>query len=164
VKRGGRLQRRKPLKAKVALRRDKRLRASPKEPTDELTRAAQLAFYEVGLLACERDRKRRYVCPVCRDGWTRGRMQVHHVVEQKAIKRYVASLRLQGDELNEVLRRRLWDPRNALAVCTDCHTRHTNAEWRIPLAVVPDAAHEFAAELELEYLIERYYPVASSRG
>lgn len=53
---------------------------------------------------------------------------------------------------------RLWDTRNGLALCTYHHHRHEWGMQRVPYELVPDDALEFAAELELEWLIEREYP------
>lgn len=164
MKKGRSLQRSKPLNPKVALRREKALErgaglvSKPKPRADVLTKEAQLAFYMAGLEACERDRRRRYICPVCREPFRRSQMQVHHVVAQEKIRQYLSTLRLSRSELAEVRRRRQWDPRNALAVCVGCHERHTTATARIPMRVLPEEVWEFAAEIELEHLIERYYP------
>jgi hypothetical protein len=53
---------------------------------------------------------------------------------------------------------RFWDTRNGMALCSLHHHRH---EWRmqpVPFSLVPDDALEFAAELDLLYVIENEYP------
>lgn len=73
-----------------------------------------------------------------------GPLQGHHVVERRALKR-------RG------LEEHLWDKRNRMSLCERHHARHTTAVERIPYSAVPAEAHEFAAELGLTYLIDRYY-------
>ena len=74
-----------------------------------------------------------------------GSLQGHHIVEKRALRR-------RG------LDEHLWDKRNRLSICDRHHAQHTTAHTRIPYSVIPAEAHEFAAELELTYLIDRYYP------
>jgi hypothetical protein len=53
---------------------------------------------------------------------------------------------------------RIWDTRNGMGLCALHHHRH---EWRmqpVPLRLVPDDALEFAAELDLLWLVENEYP------
>lgn len=76
----------------------------------------------------------------------RGRLALHHIVYRQHIV-------LDGGDL--------WDPRNAMTLCTGCHTSHHNRGNVIPLAAVPSAAVEFATELmgadrADEYLRRRY--------
>lgn len=146
MRRSGPLQRKTPLRAKRPA------------PTDELTRIAQLAFWQAGLAQCTRDKQGRYICPVCEQRFPRAWMQVHHLISQEAIRRHVASLRLEASRMEGLLRRRLWDARNAFACCRICHAQHTVATVRIPLRLVPERAWEFADEMGLTYLLTRYYP------
>jgi hypothetical protein len=94
------------------------------------------------------DRKAR--CVVCgkdkREARAAGtRLQAHHVLSQQALKR-------RG--LHELL----WDPRNGVPTCEyPCHSNHTSAYRRIPRAVLPPNAEEFAAELGLQHILEAQY-------
>jgi hypothetical protein len=56
----------------------------------------------------------------------------------------------------------LWDKRNGVAICEPCHSAHTGAKKRIPLAVIPASAFEFADGLGLRWQIERDYATATS--
>jgi 5-methylcytosine-specific restriction endonuclease McrA len=70
-------------------------------------------------------------CMACGDlldgGW-----HAHHVVTQQHVRR------ADGD---------VWDPRNAMRLCTPCHDAHHNRTRPIPLSAVPESAFEFADEL-----------------
>lgn len=55
-----------------------------------------------------------------------------------------------------------YDVRNGMGLCNRHHRRHTRALERVPFERVPDRAHEFAAELGLGWLIDRYYPRAEA--
>lgn len=81
-------------------------------------------------------------CAVCNRQAHHG----HHIITKQELRRRGAA------EL-------LWDLRNMLPVCADCHARHHHAFRRIRRRELPAAAFEFAAELGLEWLIERTYPV-----
>lgn len=83
---------------------------------------------------------RGQACVVCRG--TRN-VQGHHVVPKHAVKK-------KGGEV--------WDARNGMAACEECHARHTNAFRRIPRYLVSSAAWSFAEELNLTHIIEREYP------
>jgi hypothetical protein len=73
-----------------------------------------------------------------------GPLQAHHVLSQQQLrKRGFAS--------------RLWDPANGMTVCEGAHSRHTLAGERLALAIVPARCIRFAGELDLEYLLERFY-------
>ena len=74
-----------------------------------------------------------------------GPLQGHHVIEKRALRR-------RG------LDEHLWDKRNRMSLCDHHHAQHTVAHKRIPYDLVPASALEFADELGLTYLIERYYP------
>lgn len=75
-------------------------------------------------------------------------LEAHHVITQQQLRRHG-----YGDKL--------WDPRNGMALCTFHHTRHTLARERIPFELIPPAAVEFATELGLDWLLDRYYPRAA---
>lgn len=79
------------------------------------------------------------------DGWCEGVLQSHHVLTQQALrKRGLEHLR--------------WDVRNGVCVCEGAHRRHTLALERIPYEALPPAALEFADEVGLGWMIDRYYP------
>lgn len=70
----------------------------------------------------------------------------HHIVYRQTV------LLHGGDE---------WDVRNALTLCNRCHARHhSSVRYRLPLALLPDPAFEFAVELlrhrARAYLMARY--------
>lgn len=58
----------------------------------------------------------------------------------------------------------LWDPRNGIPVCERCHSAHTGAKKRIPLSVIPAPALDFAAEIGLDWRVERDYPASHPDG
>jgi hypothetical protein len=99
----------------------------------------------------------RYVCPGCGKTRSERDMQAHHVVTQEAIRGYVNSLRLPLNEALDLLRRLLWDRRNGLPVCRWCHERHTKAVKRLARSLLDSKAWQFAAELNLERHLTRYY-------
>jgi cytochrome c553 len=55
----------------------------------------------------------------------------------------------------------VYDARNALAVCEDCHAKHTSAMERIPRRCLRPENEQFAKELGLEHLLDRYYEEGS---
>ena len=52
---------------------------------------------------------------------------------------------------------KLWDVRNKLDLCGYHHGQHENAQQRVPKSLLPPEAFEFAKELHLEWVIDRYY-------
>jgi hypothetical protein len=76
-------------------------------------------------------------------------IEAHHVLAKRHLKR-------RGHA------GRLWDTRNGMGLCRYHHERHENWSQRIPYELVPADAHEFAAELTLDWLVEREYPRAQS--
>lgn len=60
-----------------------------------------------------------------------GPFESHHVTEKRKLKQ-VGRLDL------------LWDTRNAMRLCPDCHNRHTNRAAPIPLSKLTDEHFEFA--------------------
>ena len=74
-------------------------------------------------------------CDVC--GRATQRLARHHVI-------YAQHVRAAGGDV--------WDLRNSMLVCPDCHERHHNASRRIPLPLVPGLALDFATCL---YGVER---------
>jgi 5-methylcytosine-specific restriction endonuclease McrA len=117
----------------------RRKRKAPKQP-DELERMAAFKAaavngpgYELGCRACG---------DLLGIGW-----HAHHVVTQQHIRQ------AGGD---------VWDPRNAMRVCTPCHDAHHNRSRPIPLSAVPTEALQFAHELlghdGADAYFDRYYP------
>lgn len=90
-----------------------------------------------GMGACQ-------VCPA-EGGHCEGRVQGHHVVSKQALRRHG-------------LHEHLWDVRNRLAVCARRHERHTTLSAPIAYGLLPSSAIEFAAELGLEWWLDRHYP------
>lgn len=69
--------------------------------------------------------------------------------------------RIQGHHIldrQHLPRGRLWDVRNGLGVCRYHHARHTHFVQRIPRALLPPAALEFAAEANLSARLDHDYP------
>lgn len=73
----------------------------------------------------------------------------HHVITQQ-------HLRERG--LHDLV----WgDPRNGMPVPRSIHANHTAASERIPLWAVPAEAVEFACELGLGWMLDKYYAPSS---
>ena len=77
--------------------------------------------------------------------------EAHHVVYRQEIERLV------GKSAGRVI----YDLRNRLFVCHECHERHHNRSRPLSLNVLPDSAFDFAVELlgrerAYEYLRRRY--------
>lgn len=83
-------------------------------------------------------------CEIPYDHECDGRVENHHVIDQEKLR----------DVGREDL---LWDPRNRLRVDNRTHRRHTNAVERIRRDALRPEHLEFAAELGLEWWIERFY-------
>lgn len=85
---------------------------------------------------------RRQRCECCK---VRAAKQGHHVVYKQE------------------LRRRNWplyDLRDQMPLCDDCHDKHHSPNWKIPLATISDATIDFAFGLlgafAFDYLRRRY--------
>ena len=72
----------------------------------------------------------------------------HHIIEKAQLKKIGADL---------------WDPRNRLAICADCHANHHNASHRLPLPPRSHPVWGFAKDLGLEWWLLRYYEWPESR-
>lgn len=111
----------------------------------ELAKCWRLATIRTGCVMCRafpvRAEVRRARGPELR------RMQAHHVVPQRHLKRY-------GHELY------LWDQRNGLCLCEYHHARHENFTQRVPRVLLPTAVVAFVADLQLEWLLDAEYPPA----
>jgi hypothetical protein len=74
-----------------------------------------------------------------------GPLQAMHVVSKHTLK-------------NRGLRRLLWDVQNGVPGCYRIHRRHDLAVEKIPRALLPAAAFEFAEEHGLMDALERHWP------
>jgi hypothetical protein len=142
------LGRGKPLKAKKP-RRD------PKTEPPKATRRFRAGTFR----RCKRDPETGlWVCPACGGLFAAVEMECHHIIEKERIKKYVAGLMLESEAHRlEVLIRRLWDHRNGIAVCKNCHAEHTNRKRPLSRALLPECVWVFADEIGLSYVIDRYY-------
>jgi hypothetical protein len=77
-------------------------------------------------------------------------VQRHHVLSRQALKK------LARDATER--RRLIEDERNLVWVCVPCHMRHENAFRRLSFSVLPQEALDFAEEVGLMHLIDRFYP------
>lgn len=75
-----------------------------------------------------------------------GDLQAHHILTQQQLRKHG-------------LKHLLWDTRNGLPLCDRAHDRHHSAHERIPRDLLPAGALQFAEEVGLMHLIERYYPL-----
>ena len=90
-------------------------------------------------------RVREARCAMCRAPGHRKLLQVHHVIAKQQLKR------INRYDL-------MWDKRNALVLCDECHERHERAFTRVRREVLRDDNIEFALELDHGWYIERFYP------
>lgn len=68
--------------------------------------------------------------------------EIHHAIPRQ-------SLRHRGLDI--------WDPRNGVPVTRRTHERHTTAVERIPRECLPASVEEYASEIGLTHLLDRYY-------
>lgn len=76
------------------------------------------------------------------------RVEGHHIISKQHLRRYC-----KAD-----FERLRWDARNGLGLCQWHHMRHESCKQRVPRELLPAGAIEFAAELGLDWLLEREYP------
>ena len=100
--------------------------------------------------------KKKNPCVQC---GSRINIEGHHVVAKQEVKRVARSARWEFDQTQDAL----WDARNGMPLCSKCHQQHETAFKRVPRHLVPATALEFARELGVEHVIDRYYPEAASR-
>ena len=74
----------------------------------------------------------------------------HHVIPEQSIE----TLFPDRPEL-------VWDIRNALLLCKQHHDRHHARFEVIPRAALPGDVFDFCAELEITWLLEKLYRIAS---
>jgi hypothetical protein len=87
-----------------------------------------------------------------------GRRDAHHVLPARYIRRYVRSLRLPAEEAFKLLVSLLYDPRNGICLCRRCHDKHETGFRRVPRALIPTKAVQFAREIGLDWYIDKTYP------
>lgn len=129
-----RLQRKKPLLARVKPRRPGR--KGPRPSTAEIT-ARERFKREVCSQPCIGRRIPGHECD--------GPLQAMHVVSKHTLKR-------RG------LRRHLWDIENGVPGCYRLHRRHDLAVEKIPRALLPERCIEWAARLGVLDSLERHWP------
>lgn len=83
-------------------------------------------------------------------------VQRHHVISRQALKRLTKDPKERARLIN--------DERNLVWVCVPCHMRHENAFRRLPLSSLPQSALDFATEVGLAHLIDRYYTKEADHG
>lgn len=94
-------------------------------------------------------------CAMCRaPGGGRFRLVLHHVCYRQHLRA------IGGDE---------YDPRNALTLCSECHSQHHSRVATLPLDVIPRQAIGFLVDLlgqeRAELYLNRYYaPAGAGRG
>lgn len=69
----------------------------------------------------------------------------HHLITQQQLR-------------NRHLSDFAWDVRNGMWLCYRAHRRHHSGHERIPYELIPARAHEFAEELGLAWILDRFYP------
>lgn len=78
-----------------------------------------------------------------------GPLDPHHLVTQQQIKKVVRGIDARGFRLN--------DERNIVPVCRRHHDLYHGCRLRIPREALPAGVEDFAAELGLEWWLERQY-------
>lgn len=76
-------------------------------------------------------------------------MDAHHCIPAQALRR-------RGYTAEQA------DKRNRISLCRWHHERHHSRTNPVPRRLLPDSVFEFAAELGLGYLVDRYYPEEDS--
>jgi 5-methylcytosine-specific restriction endonuclease McrA len=103
----------------------------------------------------EKQAARAWALPVkakpCRRCGSRDLVEAHHVIGKSQLKR------LGHHHL-------LWDERNAMPLCRRCHERHETATDRIPRTLLTEANRDFASDLGLEWMLDRYYAEDGTRS
>lgn len=89
------------------------------------------------------------------------KLDPHHVLPQRYIRRWVDSQTRDTEEREVLKRRLLYDTRNGVCLCRGCHDAHEKRMRPIPRRLLPAPAFEFVRELDLEWVIERFYPAVA---
>lgn len=164
VRRKKALRARTPLQRKKALKRSgmTQLRPASTKRIEGIVRGDWLrAVIERTAPVVRVDGRKLRVCPVCGQAPVPPhRLEGHHVIGRERLRRYVEGLGLARKDARVLLAQLVWDVRDGLACCTTCHDLHTRAARRIPRSKLLPCHFEFAAELDLAYVIDRYYPAA----
>lgn len=128
---------------RTALKRNKPLKNKRKPPKAPVPRS------EVPLEELPRklwgEAAQRMRCAIC---GSRRRVQGHHVVSKRWLKANGYAYLL-------------WDSRNRLPLCSDCHEYHENASRRVPREKLRPSHHDFIAEVGLGHWpdwFQRNYP------
>jgi hypothetical protein len=103
---------------------------------------------------------RHRVCVLCvREGAERQMAHHwHHLISRQRLRRYVDRQGLLPIEAYGLERRLINDPRNLMALCFSHHlNRKGGLDAVIPRDAIPEAAWEFARELDMEHVLERRY-------
>lgn len=90
------------------------------------------------------------VCPL-EGGFCIGEVQGHHVIPKQTLRR--------RGFFFEML-----DHRNRLPVCEHRHEQHTTGYKPIPRAALPPSVYEFAKELDLEWYLDKHYPLGRTEA
>lgn len=125
----------------AGLKRSTAGRRPPSRPARSDQAKAGSAAWKVGLGPCA----------MC--GSTHG-VQGHHAITRQELRHVAAEQGLDADTL-------LWDLRNRLALCEDCHASHHARSHPVPLTVLfnycPDV-FDLADEIDRSWWLERTYP------
>jgi len=97
------------------------------------------------------DAKKRRPCAKC---GSLVNIEAHHIIAKQTIKRLAKT----NDWIWEREQSCVWDCRNGLPLCAKCHQNHETAFERVNRSLLSEDALDFADELGLLHLIERYYP------
>lgn len=94
---------------------------------------------------------REHTC--AKAGCDRRAASFHHWLPQQHIRGYVRSLRLDDDDAEFALTRRLLnDERNVSPFCRDHHADHGSTSHEFEIGEVPQSAYDFAVELGAEWV------------
>lgn len=116
-----------------------------RSPLQRKTRLRRGRRKPVGVIVADiwRDGLHRERCVVC---GTRSNLDGHHVVPRRVL--------IRNGFADFVM-----DRRNRAAACRRCHESHECRHRPILRGELPASVFEFAAELRLEWYIDRHYPV-----
>lgn len=93
-------------------------------------------LWRTGIGLCVRRHEPGHVC--------KGPVEGHHAITRQALrKRGLAEFQ--------------WDRRNRVALCERAHLSHHTRSQPLPYDLLPPAVLEFAADVDLVWLLERVY-------
>jgi 5-methylcytosine-specific restriction endonuclease McrA len=98
----------------------------------------------------------RDTCAVCGRTKSQARfagtkLEGHHAVAKRKLKEVALGRGLDAVAV-------MWDLRNRVFLCGQCHANHTNATRRMRKAELPAPVFEFASELALTWWLDRECP------